>query len=1016
MVPESPIVDMAFASPDIRGESSAGLSRNTSFPSRFLPPPSPDTLLPILEESMRNPSPGNDLRSSLVLRHAIRYGVEHGDGELVGWLINLGGAWGEMLDDEVQELEDEDGWGLIGMSLQHSCGRQDREEIVRALAGRWGLAVGPRNGRDNTGWTPLHLASLISTPPLVSFILNRGSSPHALTNRGLTPLDLIIGMQDREDVGLFLDHAMSTSKPPRKSDENTLSESRRRMLIRRRVHATKKLQKVEMGEMKLRVRMERENFIREKSRFVEVDPDLLVGKNPLRDRRSADSGIGWQVEDEMSGESEGEEEGESEVEDEVFTETDLNQSTLAFSLSDLPAIFDIFISSYRPVATPIPKRTLPANSLFLYARFALYRCHESWLEELIEGAVEKIEQGIYSNVEDLAYLSFWAYNTTVLLYLLRSDDGLRQACEEMNLMSLVEELINAIHVFVIRVAERRIDQILDVAILEYEILEDFDDVRFEGEWSIFRSFAGKKKKERETILPRPQSSVFNPGGLDDSPPSVPRLNKHQSMMDLKSSPSSLSESAESLHSDAGASLVGPKSITDILSGVLLVLQIYQVNPAIIVQAFSQIFFWISCELFNRILTRKKYLCRSKAIQIRMNITILEDWIRANGLPSRTATKHLEPVTQLLQWLQTQSSVNHFDTLIGTIQNMKILNPLQMRRAVRDYKYEIAESRMTEECFQYLTQFQKDWEKRRIDVLKRSASEDSDPYSSSTPIDHLFDGSIALSDFNPQSAPECLGELLDSRFMLPFLLPDSHHLIATPPKDSAYPLLLGAGLAFGTSTLMDASNRPPSRSSFASARPMGWEIPDERKLERLPRDFFGWLKKSQAEQRLLGDREKVVEPRPVEKIAIDTSTTDTPYPPPSNDFPREVEGETTPVAKIQPPPRPPPRVRNLEPVIIPFQPVQEMSRSISDSYELRSRESVDISPSTAPLSARIHGSGYVNESPISPTSETKRKWWKLGRKESSARLRREESEDTVRGEESDVITPGTSGGKSKFWER
>lgn len=37
----------------------------------------------------------------------------------------------------------------------------------------------------------------------------------------------------------------------------------------------------------------------------------------------------------------------------------------------------------------------------------------------------------------------------------------------------------------------------------------------------------------------------------------------------------------------------------------------------------------------------------------------------------------------------------------------------MRRAVREYKYEVNEGRMTEECIQYLTQIQKDWERHRV---------------------------------------------------------------------------------------------------------------------------------------------------------------------------------------------------------------------------------------------------------------------------------------------------------------
>jgi hypothetical protein len=40
-------------------------------------------------------------------------------------------------------------------------------------------------------------------------------------------------------------------------------------------------------------------------------------------------------------------------------------------------------------------------------------------------------------------------------------------------------------------------------------------------------------------------------------------------------------------------------------------------------------------------------------------------------------------------------------------------PPEMRRAVRDYKYEVNEGRMTDECIQYLTQLQKDWERHRV---------------------------------------------------------------------------------------------------------------------------------------------------------------------------------------------------------------------------------------------------------------------------------------------------------------
>lgn len=47
--------------------------------------------------------------------------------------------------------------------------------------------------------------------------------------------------------------------------------------------------------------------------------------------------------------------------------------------------------------------------------------------------------------------------------------------------------------------------------------------------------------------------------------------------------------------------------------------------------------------------------------------------------------------------------------------MTSLTTFQMRRAVRDYKYEVNEGRMTEECTQYLAQLQKDWERHRVKI-------------------------------------------------------------------------------------------------------------------------------------------------------------------------------------------------------------------------------------------------------------------------------------------------------------
>ncbi|KIR51965.1 DIL and ankyrin domain-containing protein [Cryptococcus gattii Ru294] len=791
-VPESPVIDRDAGtdSPDAHGDHGAFAGPSRSFRKAptplFLNDPCPQTILPLLEEEevaqelCENVDEDRELRTTLILRHALQWGIERGDVELVNWLVSLNGRWRSILDREVQDLEDEEGWGIVCMAIHHSCGRQDREEIVRAAVSRWGVSAGPRGGRDRRGWTPLHLAVLVSTPPLISFLLSHGASPHLLTNRGLTPLDLVADIPGREAITLFLEHAISVPHPSSPLTSTIfipkLPPARQKMLRKRRRRARGHLEKMEEQERKEKIRIERAKWIAEKLKVVEVPPELVFGKDENPKRNKEDMGGSGLEEDDVNNE----EDDDAEEEDEMNPASIANM--LVFSLVNLPEIFDILISNYEPVSQPLSKRTLPANVLCYYARFAYHMCEETWLETLIEGAIERIEEGVYENMENLAYLAFWAYNSCVLLHHLRADEALQEACDELGLLAILEELVNAIHVFVIRIAERRIDTVLDTAILDYETLDDFNDIRFEGEWSLFRSF------------------------------------------------------------------------------------LYEVNPALIVQTFSQIYFWIACELFNRILTRRKYLCRSKALQIRVNLTFLDDWVRVNGLPAQTSARHFASLSQLLQWLQCLSQITEFDTLIGTMQNMKAINPLQMRRAVREYRYEVNEGRMSDECAQYLAQLQKDWEKRRVQLSmqeaehRKSASEwsegtygpgmlGSSGYEESAMlIDVLFDGSTTLTDFVPHSAPESLGELLDSRYMLPFLLPeDNIYLIATPPTDAAYANLhIPSSSPFVTDTPI---KRPLSHASYLSSRPMGYKIPNIGRLRDLPSDFFKWMKEKETELKL-----------------------------------------------------------------------------------------------------------------------------------------------------------------------
>jgi len=506
--------------------------------------------------------------------------------------------------------------------------------------------------------------------------------------------------------------------------------------------------------------------------------------------------------------------------------------------------------------------------------------------------------------------------------------------------------------------------------------------------------------------------------------------------------------------------IEPTRVTEILSGILLVLQLYEINPAIIVQAFSQAFLWIAGELFNRILSRKQYLCRSKAVQITMNITVLNDWVRENGLPAKTSTKHLEPLAQLLQWLQCLSGIADFDSLIITMQNMKSLNPLQLRRAVRDYKYEVGETRMTDECAQYLVQLQKDWEKRRGQIgaaHMRQASLGHESENAGISIDSLFDGTTHLAEWTPQSAPECLGELLDNRFMIPFVLPtDPEYLVAMPPFDIAFHALAQHS-PFITDDSSNSS-RPASRSSWSSSRPLGFRLPSHRGIRNLPGDFFSWLKDKEAEHRL---RRDVRQPDTLLPAPPDSSlglpgpnqrNAALPIPIATSGLPRSMREDTnqTPVAiagtsSVHTASFPSPglttsssmdelRAKARQQVhSSDFQPVQPMHKR-TESYELKEKaiprgqgshnstsSAIDSptpsrnieKPSTSPTGLSSSGSGLSSSGSY---NSKKKRWWQRTGVEGG----REGSEDTIMEDLSTPVgvaqQPGTTADDANFWGR
>lgn len=383
----------------------------------------------------------------------------------------------------------------------------------------------------------------------------------------------------------------------------------------------------------------------------------------------------------------------------------LPDQMFVFQNHELERILDLIITHMTPQRSPSQK-PVPANLLFLAARYAHYHASPELLAELLTSAMDKINLVVDRHQWDMTMLAFWISNATLLLHYLKKDPGLVESTNEFQ--AHLAELINEIFILIIRDAERRINKNLDTAMLDHETIPGFEDVQFQNEWKLFRS----KTKPK---APEPAEKRFRP-------PSPKRRMQ-----------------------------TSPRNVTSLLSSTLFVLDLYDVHSIIIAQILAQLIYWLGSELFNRIMTTRRYLARTKAMQIRMNISALEDWARANNRQpehyengSTTSTgentvdaarRHLAPVIQLLQWLQCFSSLPtddpNLEALKSTLQQMQRLTPTQLIHTAKNYRPEVGEKGLPKPAMKYLNDMQYEIQKRRTQG-KKSGGFFGGTASSSTP--------------------------------------------------------------------------------------------------------------------------------------------------------------------------------------------------------------------------------------------------------------------------------------------
>lgn len=315
---------------------------------------------------------------------------------------------------------------------------------------------------------------------------------------------------------------------------------------------------------------------------------------------------------------------------------------------------------------------------------------------------------------DIVTISYWISALNHLYYFLIRDSACNFLVKYPNIL---QELINTIQSLILKLAfiiDARLEPFLEPCLLEHTSGLDMD-VSYKNDWKIFKNKQKNTKTSYEEII----DMLYPPSYSEQMKPS-------------------------------------PIKVIQTLGALVYVLELYHISDVIKQQCLAAVFYYIGTHLFNRIMSSKKYCSRLKAMEIRLNISCLEDWLRANdfkpfieedgdfntllswrgdGFPDKLCGKPvgflnnvcryygdkrdpadatyfmnplstigsycLKPVIELTEWLQVMSVIQDMDGLKDILENFEILASSTMVECTRKYHYEVDEKKFSKTLKKWL---------------------------------------------------------------------------------------------------------------------------------------------------------------------------------------------------------------------------------------------------------------------------------------------------------------------------
>ncbi|XP_029436017.1 unconventional myosin-Vb isoform X3 [Rhinatrema bivittatum] len=311
------------------------------------------------------------------------------------------------------------------------------------------------------------------------------------------------------------------------------------------------------------------------------------------------------------------------------------QGMLEYYKEDEPLLIRNLILDLKPQLVSATVPCVPAYILFMCIRHADYINDDQKVHSLLTSTINSIKKVLKKHNDDFQMTSFWLSNTSRLLHCLKQysgDEGfMTQNTPKQNehclknfdlteYRQVLSDLSIQIYQQLIKIAEGILQPMIVSAILENESIQGLSGMKP----------MGYRKRS---------SSIVDSDNTYSQEAVIRQLNMFNNIM-----------------CDHG------------------------LDPEIIQQVFKQLFYMINAVALNNLLLRKDVCSWSTGMQLRYNISQLEEWLRGKNLHQSGAVQTMEPLIQAAQLLQLKKKTEEdaeaicsLCTALTTQQIVKILN-------------------------------------------------------------------------------------------------------------------------------------------------------------------------------------------------------------------------------------------------------------------------------------------------------------------------------------------------------